>query len=172
MDNIKEIQDHAHTVQPLRVAFVDYEKAVDSVLVLQPQAIFPSFQKRGIEDVNMVIVESIFRRLNWENMIVSIDGEFFNKLRFADTVVTYSSAQGHHTNYNRFIVAKPQRQRAYDLAATEKCWKHGQIVERTHYLLLVAEVVGDRKTKSVAARSCSKCLTWTPNRKQSQIGLT
>ena len=76
---------------PLCVAFVDYEKAFDSV---QTQAILTSLQEQGIEDVYIEILkdiysdstispklftatlESIFRRLNWENKGVKIDGEF------------------------------------------------------------------------------------------------
>ena len=31
-------------------------------------------------------LESVFRRLNWENKSVKIDGEFFSNLRFADDI--------------------------------------------------------------------------------------
>ena len=108
------------------VAFVDYEKASDSV---QTQAILTSLQEQGIEDVYIEILkhiytdssltvglhlhkesekirikrgvrqgdtispklftatlESIFRRLNWENKGVKIDGEFLSNLRFADDI--------------------------------------------------------------------------------------
>ena len=127
--------DHIHAINqlkekcreyniPLCVAFVDYEKAFDSV---QTQAIFTSLQEQGIEDVYIEIVkdiytdssvtvhlhkesekirikrgvrhgdtispklftatlESIFRRLNWENKGVKIDGEFLSTLRFADDI--------------------------------------------------------------------------------------
>ena len=94
----------------LCVAFVDYEKAFDSV---QTQAILISLQEQGIEDIHInperctdssvtvhlhtesekirikigvrqgdtispklftATLESIFRRLNWENKGVKIDG--------------------------------------------------------------------------------------------------
>ena len=125
--------DHIHAINqlkekcreyniPLCVAFVDYEKAFDSV---QTQAILTSLQEQGIEDVYIEIMkdiftdssvtvhlhkesekirikrgvrspcltispklftatlESILRRLNWEN---KIDGEFLSNLRFADDI--------------------------------------------------------------------------------------
>ena len=127
--------DHIHAINqlkekcreyniPLCVAFVDYEKAFDSV---QTQAILTSLQEQGIEDVYIEILkdiytdssvtvhlhkesekirikrgvrqgdtispklftatlESIFRRLNWENQGVKIDGEFLSHLRFADDI--------------------------------------------------------------------------------------
>ena len=109
---------------PLCVAFVDYEKAFDSV---QTQAILTSLQEQGIEDVYIEILkdiytdssvtvhlhkesdkirikrgvrqgdtispklftatlESIFRRLNWENKGLKLDGEFLSNLRFADAI--------------------------------------------------------------------------------------
>ena len=127
--------DHIHAINqlkekcreyniPLCVAFVDYEKAFDSV---QTQAILTSLQEQGIEDVHIEIMkdiytdssvtvhlhkesekirikrgvrqgdtispklftatlESIFRRLNWKNKGVKIDGEFLSNLRFADDI--------------------------------------------------------------------------------------
>ena len=127
--------DHMHAINqlkekcreyniPLCVAFVDYEKAFDSV---QTQAILTSLQEQGIEDVYIEILkdiytdssvtvhlhkesekirikrgvrqgdtispklytatlESIYRRLNWENKGVKIDGEFLSHLRFADDI--------------------------------------------------------------------------------------
>ena len=127
--------DHIHAINefkekcreyniPLCVAFVDYEKAFDSV---QTHAILTSLQEQGIEDVYIEILkdiytdssvtvhlhkesekirikrgvrqgdtispklftatlESIFRRLNWENKGVKIDGEFISNLRFADDI--------------------------------------------------------------------------------------
>ena len=127
--------DHIHAINqlkekcreyniPLCVAFVDYEKAFDSV---QTQAILTSLQEQGIVDVYIEILkdiytdssvtvhlhkesekirinrgvrqgdtispklftatlESIFRRLNWENKGVKIDGEFLSNLRFADDI--------------------------------------------------------------------------------------
>ena len=109
--------DHTHVVNqlkkcrefniPLCIAFIDYEKAFDSV---QTQAILYSLQDQGIEDaylhkesekINIKRVrqgdtispklftstlESIFRRLNWENKGLKIDGEYLNHLRFADDI--------------------------------------------------------------------------------------
>ena len=60
--------DHIHAINqlkekcreyntPLCVAFVDYEKAFDSV---QTQAIFTSLQEQGIEDVYIEILKYIF----------------------------------------------------------------------------------------------------------------
>ena len=57
---------------PLCVAFVDYEKAFDSV---QTQAILTSLQEQGIEDVYIEILKDIYRQLSdstsaqreWEN---------------------------------------------------------------------------------------------------------
>ena len=124
--------DHIHAINQLKekcrecniqlcVAFVDYEKAFDSV---ETQTIL---QEQGIEDVYIEILkdiytdssvtvhlhkesekirikrgvrqgdtispmlftatlESIFRRLNWENKGVKIDGEFLSNLRFADDI--------------------------------------------------------------------------------------
>ena len=57
--------DHIHAIHqekcreyniPLCVAFVDYEKAFDSV---QTQAIFTSLQEKGIEDVNIELLKYI-----------------------------------------------------------------------------------------------------------------
>ena len=57
--------------------------------------------KRGVRQGDTIspklftaTLESIFRRLNWENKGVKIDGEFQTNLRF-----TY--AQRHHKNYDR-----------------------------------------------------------------------
>ena len=57
---------------PLCVAFVDYEKAFDSV---QTQAILTSLQEQGIEDVYIEILKDIYGQLSdstsaqreWEN---------------------------------------------------------------------------------------------------------
>ena len=128
--------DHIHAINqlkekcreyniPLCVAFVDYEKAFDSV---QSQAILTSLQEQGIEYVYIEMLkdiytdscsvtvhlhkesekisikrgvrqgdiispklftatlESIFRRLNWENKGVKIDGECLSNVRFADGI--------------------------------------------------------------------------------------
>ena len=125
--------DHIHAIHqlkekcreyniPLCVAFVDYEKAFDSV---QTQAILASLQEQGIEDVYIEILkdtqssvtvhlhkeiekirikrgvrqgdtispklftatlESIFRKLNWENNGVKIDGEFLSNHRFPEDI--------------------------------------------------------------------------------------
>ena len=62
--------DHIHAINqlkekcceyniPLCVAFVDYEKAFDSV---QTQAILTSLQEQGIEDVYIEIMSSMYTR--------------------------------------------------------------------------------------------------------------
>ena len=118
---------------PMCVAFVDYEKAFESV---QTQAILTSLQEQGIEDEYIEIMkdiygqlsdstyhkesdkirikrgvrqgdtispklltatlESIFRRLNWENKGVKIT--FLSNLRFA-----YSYAQKHHKKLQQVL---------------------------------------------------------------------
>ena len=124
---INQLKEKFHEFNiPLCVAFMDYEKAFDSV---QTQAILTSLQEQGTEDVYIDILkdmytdssvtvhlhkesekirikrgpgvrqgdtispklftatlESIFRRLNWENKGVKIDGEFLSNLRFADDI--------------------------------------------------------------------------------------
>ena len=42
-------------------------------------------------------LESIIRRLNWENKVVKIDGEFLSNLSFADDIFLCTE---HHKNYN------------------------------------------------------------------------
>ena len=107
---------------PLCIAFIDYEKAFDSV---QTEAILSSLQDQGIEDAyiqlmkdiytdssvtvylhkesekinskrgvrqgdtispKLFTLESIFRKLNWENKGLKIDGEYLNHLRFAEDI--------------------------------------------------------------------------------------
>ena len=95
---------------PLCVAFVEYEKASDSV---QTQAILTSLQEQGIEYPYIEILKEknqdqersktgdtispklftatlesiiLFRRLNWEKKGMKIDGEFLSNLRFADAI--------------------------------------------------------------------------------------
>ena len=127
--------DHIHVInqlkekcrefnKPLCIAFIDYEKAFDSV---QTQAILSSLQDQGIEDAYIQLMkdiytdssvtvylhkesekinlkrgvrqgdtispklftstlESIFRRLNWENKGLKTDREYLNHLRFADDI--------------------------------------------------------------------------------------
>ena len=64
--------DHIHAINqlkekcrecniPLCVAFVDYEKAFDSV---QTQAILTSLQEQGIEDVYIEILKDIYGQLS------------------------------------------------------------------------------------------------------------
>ena len=64
--------DHIHAINqrkekcreyniPLCVAFVDYEKAFDSV---ETQAILTSLQEQGIEDVYIEILKDIYGRLS------------------------------------------------------------------------------------------------------------
>ena len=119
---------------PQCVAFVDYEKAFDSV---QTQAILTSLQEQGIETDSSVTVhlhkesekirikrgvrqgdtisaklftatlESIFRRLNWENKGVKIDGELLSNFRFADDI--FLCKEKHHKNYNRCYKNYPMK---------------------------------------------------------------
>ena len=149
--------DHVHAINQLKekcreyniprsVAFVDYEKAFDSV---QTQAILISLQEQGIKDLYIEILkdiytdssvtvrlhkesekirikrgvrqedtispklftatlplESIFRRLNWENKGVKIDGNFSP---ISALLMTYSYAQKHHNNYNRCFKNYPMK---------------------------------------------------------------
>ena len=53
--------------------------------------------KRGVRQGDTIspklftaTLESIFRRLNWENKGVKIDGEFLSNLRFADDIICVS----------------------------------------------------------------------------------
>ena len=53
--------------------------------------------KRGVRQVDTITpklftatLESIFRRLNWENKGVKIDGEFLSNLRFADDIFLFT----------------------------------------------------------------------------------
>ena len=131
-----ELKEKCHEYNiPLCVAFVDYEKAFDSV---QTQAILTSLQEQGIEDVYIEILkeiytdssvtvhlhkegekirikrgvrqgdtispklftatlESVFRRLNWENKGVKIDGQFLSNLCFAVDIFLCTL---NHKNYN------------------------------------------------------------------------
>ena len=56
--------------------------------------------KRGVRQRNIIspklftaTLESIFRRLNWENKGVKIDGEFFCNLRFTDDIFIYTETR-------------------------------------------------------------------------------
>ena len=51
-------------------------------------------------------LESVFRRLNWENKGVKIGGEFLSNLRL---LMTYSYAQKRHKNYNRCYQNYPMK---------------------------------------------------------------
>ena len=60
--------------------------------------------KRGVRQGDTIspklftaTLESIFRRLNWENKGVKIDGDFLTN---SGLMMTYSYAQKHHKNYN------------------------------------------------------------------------
>ena len=64
--------------------------------------------KRGVRQGDTIspklftaTLESIFRRLNWENKGVKIDGEFLSNLRFADDIF--------HKNYNRCCKNYPMK---------------------------------------------------------------
>ena len=56
--------------------------------------------KRGVRQGDTIspklftaTLESIFRRLNWENKGVKIDGEFLSNLRFADDIFLFLDIQ-------------------------------------------------------------------------------
>ena len=61
--------------------------------------------KRGVRQGDTMLpkpltatLESIFRRLNWKNNALKIDGEFLSNLRFADDIFLRTE---NHKNYNR-----------------------------------------------------------------------
>ena len=67
--------------------------------------------KRGVRQGDTIspklftaTLETIFRKLNWENKGLKIDGEFLSNLRL---LMTYSYAQKHHKNYNRCYTNYP-----------------------------------------------------------------
>ena len=69
--------------------------------------------KRGVRQGDTIspkmftaTLESVFRRLNWENKGVKIDGKF---LSISALLMTYSSAQQHHKNYNRCYKNYPMK---------------------------------------------------------------
>ena len=70
---------------PLSIAFVDYEKAFDSV---QTQAVLTSFQEQGIEDVYIELLKEIYSNssmtchLHKESNTIKIRRE----VRHADTI--------------------------------------------------------------------------------------
>ncbi len=53
-------------------------------------------------------LEIIFRRLNWENKGVKIDGEFLSNVRFADDIFL-CTAHKHHKNYNKCYKNYPMK---------------------------------------------------------------
>ena len=60
MHAIKQLKEKCREYNmPLCVAFVDYEKAFDSVQI-QAQAILTSLQEQGIEDVYIEILKDIY----------------------------------------------------------------------------------------------------------------
>ena len=71
--------------------------------------------KRGVRQGDTIspklftaTLESIFRRLNWENKGVKIDGEFLSNLRLADDILLCTE-QKHHKNYNRWYKNYPMK---------------------------------------------------------------
>ena len=69
--------------------------------------------KRGVRQGDTIstklftaTLESIFRRLNWENKGLEIDGEFSP---ISALLMTYSYAQKHHKNYNRCYKNYPMK---------------------------------------------------------------
>ena len=98
--------DHFHVVNqpkercieyniPLCIAFVDYEKAFDSV---KTQAVLKSLREHGIEDVYIELLKEIYTNSSMtihlhkeSNKIktrgLKIDGENLNYIRFADDIL-------------------------------------------------------------------------------------
>ncbi|MEG7522580.1 MAG: reverse transcriptase domain-containing protein, partial [Chromatiales bacterium] len=95
---------------PLCIAFVDYEKAFDSV---QTQTVLTTLQEQGIEDVYVQLLKDIYTnssmtvnlhkeinkirrgvpqgdtispKLTWETRGLRIDGEYLSHLRLADDI--------------------------------------------------------------------------------------
>ena len=132
--------DHIHTLNQLRekcrehniplcLAFIDYEKAFDSVYTskilkaLKEQGIEEAYieilqniytdstvtvkMHKNTEDIKIekgvkqgdpmspklfsAVLENIFRKLNWENKGINIDGEYLTNLRFADDLTITTS---------------------------------------------------------------------------------
>ena len=114
--------------KPLCMAFIDYEKAFDSV---KTSAILKAMKNQGIEETYVMVIEDIykastasvrlhkisnkipigkgvrqgdtispilfiacleeiFRKLDWEDLGINVDGEFIQNLRFADDIVLFS----------------------------------------------------------------------------------
>merc|ERR1711989_16583 len=117
--------DHLHTInqliektleynKPLCLAFVDYEKAFDSI---EHNAVFNSMREKGTSIIRLhkdtdeikigkgvrqgdtispklftASLESIFRKTDWEGKGINIDGEYLNHLRFADDISNTTEA--------------------------------------------------------------------------------
>ncbi|CAK1603557.1 unnamed protein product [Parnassius mnemosyne] len=109
--------DHIHTLRqivqkseeynlPLCLAYVDYEKAFDSVeiwAVLQSlqrcqvdcRYLYRSFEVlRGVRQGDVIslklftaALEDVFKLLNWKGYGININGEYITHLRFADDIV-------------------------------------------------------------------------------------
>ena len=114
--------------KPLCMAFIDYEKAFDSV---KTSAILQALRKQGVEELYVKLfediytdstatlqlhrnsekipikrgvrqgdtispklftacLEEIFKKLNWENLGIRVNGEYLTDLRFADDIVLIS----------------------------------------------------------------------------------
>ena len=132
-------QDHIHVIsqlvekqseynRPLCMAFIDYEKAFDSV---ETSAVMGALRNQGVEEVYVrtleniyegstatirlhklsdkiplgkgirqgdtispklftSVLEEIFRKLDWEEKGIRMDGEYLSNLRFADDIILTS----------------------------------------------------------------------------------
>ena len=102
---INQLKEKCHEYNvPLCVAFVDYEKAFDSV---QTHAILTSIQEQGIEDVYIEILKNIYTdssvtvHLHKESEKIRIKrGVRQGFSPISALLMTYSCAQKHHKNYN------------------------------------------------------------------------
>ncbi len=133
--------DHIHVINqiieksaeynlPLCMAFIDYEKAFDSV---KTAAVMQALKQQGVDELYIKVLEDIYRdstatiqlhkksrkipirkgarqgdkispilftacleevfkKLEWDDMGLKIDGEYLNNLRFADDIVLLSNS--------------------------------------------------------------------------------
>nr|XP_027217367.1 uncharacterized protein LOC113809892 [Penaeus vannamei] len=81
------------TLDHLAMAFVDYQKAFDSVDIHKVHESIKN-QDKGVRQGDTTspklftaCLESVFQNLDWETKGIKIDGEYLSHLRFADAIV-------------------------------------------------------------------------------------